>query len=146
MIFDKIENLSIYKFTNESLNEAIKHISSTPIEEKYYGESFQKNIIEFTTLFDNEKKFEAHKRYIDIHTVLEGKEYIECVHFSELTNVSEYDDENDILFGDATTSSKLCGWLKKGYALICFPQDAHLVGAHINTAQNVKKIVFKIPY
>ncbi|GGJ98349.1 hypothetical protein GCM10007063_20820 [Lentibacillus kapialis] len=49
MIFDKIENLSMYTFANESLNQAIKHIIGTPIEENGSKENFQKNNYQYST-------------------------------------------------------------------------------------------------
>ncbi|MEH7011780.1 YhcH/YjgK/YiaL family protein [Neobacillus niacini] len=144
MIFDRIENLAMYTFSNDHLNEAIKHILSKPLTESYTGNSFQKNINQFSTTHVNEKKFEAHKKFIDIHIVIEGKEYIECVNIGSLINMTEYDEEHDILFGDTNSTSKFSGSLEEGYALICFPQDAHLVGAHIDSVQEIKKVVFKV--
>ncbi|NWQ40797.1 YhcH/YjgK/YiaL family protein [Bacillus sp. EB106-08-02-XG196] len=145
MIFDRIENLAMYTFLNDHLNEAIKHILSKPLTESYTGDSFQKNTIQFTTTPVNEKKFEAHKKFIDIHIVLEGKEYVECVNNGSLIDMTEYDDEHDILFGDTNSTSKFSGSLEEGFALICFPEDAHLVGAHIDSVQEIKKVVFKVP-
>jgi biofilm protein TabA len=145
VIFDKIENLAMYTFLNDNLNEAIKHILCKPLKESYTGNSFQKNTIQFTTSPVNEKKFEAHKKFMDIHIVMEGKEYIECVNTGSLIDVTEYDEEHDIFFGDTNSTSKFSGSLGEGFALICFPQDAHLVGAHIDSVQEIKKVVFKVP-
>ena len=145
MIFDRIENLAAYTFLNDNLNEAIKHILSKPLTESYTGSSFRKNTIQFTTTPVNEKKFEAHKKFIDIHIVLAGKEYIECVNIGSLIDMTEYDEEHDILFGDTNSTSKFSGSLGEGFALICFPQDAHLVGAHLNSVLEIKKVVLKVP-
>jgi biofilm protein TabA len=145
VIFDRIENLAMYTFLNDHLNEAIKHILSRSLLDSYTGNSFHKNTIQFTTTPVKEKKFEAHKKFIDIHIVIEGKEYVECVNIGSLTDMTEYDEEHDILFGDTKSTSKFSGYLEEGYALICFPQDAHLVGAHLNSVQEIKKVVFKVP-
>lgn len=145
MIFDRIENLSLYSFSNESLNEAINHILTHPIEEPYSGGIIQKNTLQFTTSDVKEKRYEAHKRFIDIHIVLKGKEYVECANVDFLTNLTEYDEEHDIFFGDMTSTAKLSGYLEAGGVLITFPEDAHLVGAHLDSAQVVNKIVFKVP-
>lgn len=145
MIFDRIENLSLYSFSNEHLNEAIQNILTTPIEEPYSGDQFQKIYLNFNTTDRKEKRFEAHKKFIDIHTVIEGREYIECTHVTSLTNVTEYDEEKDFLLGDTNSFTKLSGFLEKGYALITFPEDAHLVGAHLQSEKILKKVVFKVP-
>lgn len=145
MIFDRIENLPLYSFPNEFLNEAINHILTRPLEEPWSNENIRKNFIQFTTSDVKEKRFEAHKKFIDIHIVLEGKEYIECAHIDLLTNKIEYDEANDVLFGDVMATSKLSGYLEKGSVLITFPEDTHLVGAHIDLKQDVKKIILKVP-
>jgi biofilm protein TabA len=145
VIFDRIENIGLYSFANGSLNEAIKHILTTPLEEPYSGELFQKNNIHFRTSDVREKRFEAHKKFIDIHIVREGKEYVECAHVSSLTNLTEYDEEKDIMFGDTASTAKLSGYLEKGWVLITFPDDAHLVGGHLNSEQVVNKVIFKVP-
>lgn len=144
MIYDKIENLGQYIFDNKRLNSAIQDITSGLIEKDNVSEDFQKNNITFHTTSLSEKRYEAHKKYIDIHIVLEGKEYVEVANVQLLANKSEYDSENDIFFGDVTSDSKFCGYLEKGYALICFPEDTHLVGAHKREVQKVKKVVYKI--
>jgi biofilm protein TabA len=145
VIFDRIENLPFYSFFNEALNEAIKHILTTSLEEPYTGGLFQKNRIQFTTSAVKEKRFEAHKKFIDIHIVLEGKEYVECANVASLTNLTDYHEEHDIFFGDTTSIAKLSGFLEKGWVFITFPHDAHLVGAHLDSEQDVHKIVFKVP-
>lgn len=145
MIFDRIENLSLYSFSNEFLNKVINHILTHPLEEPWSEENIRKNLFQFTTSDVKEKRFEAHKKFIDIHIVLEGKEYIECAHIDLLTNPTEYDEAHDVLFGDITATAKLSGYLEEGSVLITFPEDAHLVGAHIDAEQVVKKVVFKVP-
>ncbi|MBS4218532.1 YhcH/YjgK/YiaL family protein [Bacillus sp. FJAT-49711] len=144
MIYDKLENLAQYTFSNQKLMSAIHDITSGLIEKESKSDDFQKNKIKFTTTFLKEKRYEAHKNYIDIHIVLEGKEYVEVANIQELMNETEYDRDNDIFFGDITSENKLCGYLKKGYALICFPEDAHLVGAHKEREENISKVVYKI--
>lgn len=145
MIFDRIENLSLYSFSNDLLNKAINHILTHPLEEPWSEENIRKNLIQFTTSNVKEKRFEAHKKFIDIHIVLEGKEYIECAHIDLLTNKVEYDEAHDVLFGDVTVTAKLAGYLEKDSVLITFPEDAHLVGAHLDLEQVVSKVVFKVP-
>ena len=144
MIYDKLENLAQYTFSNQKLMSAINDITSGLIEEENRSDDFQKNKIKFTTTILTEKRYEAHKKFIDIHIVLKGKEYVEIANVQELTNATEYDEDNDIFFGDVVSDNKFCGYLQKGYALICFPEDTHLVGAHIETEEIINKVVYKI--
>ncbi|MCJ8009329.1 YhcH/YjgK/YiaL family protein [Lederbergia wuyishanensis] len=146
MIFDKLENLAQYTFNNQKLNSALQDIIAGRVEEENKSDDFQKNKIAFTTTSLNEKRYEAHKNYIDIHIVLDGKEYVEVANVQELMNTTEYDADNDIFFGDVVSDNKFCGYLQKGYALICFPEDTHLVGAHKEVEENISKVVYKILY
>ncbi|MBS4201061.1 YhcH/YjgK/YiaL family protein [Bacillus sp. FJAT-49732] len=144
MIYDKLENLGQYIFNNQKLNSAIQDITAGLREDQNASDDFQKNKIAFTTTILNEKRYEAHKKYIDIHIVLEGREYVEVANVQDLTNITGYDPNNDIFFGDVLSERKFCGYLEKGYALICFPEDTHLVGAHKEAEENISKIVYKI--
>ncbi|MBS4196223.1 YhcH/YjgK/YiaL family protein [Lederbergia citri] len=144
MIYDKLENLGRYIFNNQKLNSAIQDITEGLIEDENVSDDYQKNKIAFTTTVLDEKRYEAHKKYIDIHIVLEGMEYVEVANVQELTNITEYDQESDIFFGDVVSDNKFCGYLQKGYALICFPEDTHLVGAHREVEERICKVVYKI--
>ncbi|MCR8660611.1 YhcH/YjgK/YiaL family protein [Paenibacillus endoradicis] len=143
MIYDKIAHASRYKFTSLSLMKALESIASNnndPEELEY----FKKNIIEFHTSSIDLKQAEYHHKFMDIHVVLEGKEYVEVGHIDELSNCSEFDESSDIGFGDLLTLEKFSGYLMPGYFLVCFPEDAHLVGAYVTESEYVKKIVYKI--
>ncbi|MDQ6422973.1 YhcH/YjgK/YiaL family protein [Paenibacillus sp. LHD-117] len=143
MIYDKIENAGLYIFQHAGLARALEDLRFNLIGQSD-SNAFSKNIAQFVTSPKEQKQYEAHKKYIDIHVVLEGKEYIEVSHIDSLTNVTAYDETRDIWFGDVQTASKLKGMLEPGYFLVCFPEDAHLVGAHEQHAEDVKKIIYKI--
>lgn len=144
MIYDKITNLDQYAFTNPRLMEAVQDIKNSLREMMFATTNFTKNQITFTTSPKAEKRFEAHKKYIDIHLVLEGREYVEVTNIECLSNQTEYDSQSDIYFGDIASDLKFTGYLEEGYFLICFPEDTHLVGAHEHSPIEVTKIVYKI--
>jgi biofilm protein TabA len=79
-----------------------------------------------------------------IMEVLEGQEYVEVSHIEYLSNLTDYDSEHDIQFGDVAAHHSFKGYLEPGCFLVCFPEDTHLVGAHESIEQAVKKIVYKI--
>jgi len=144
MIYDKITNLPQYAFRNPRLASCVADIMSKLQGEAEDNGDFAKNTISFETVSKAEKRFEAHRKYIDIHIVLEGREYVEVTHADNLTNVTGYDGERDILFGDAAAPATFGGYLQQGYFLVCFPEDAHLVGTHETVVSQVTKIVYKI--
>lgn len=144
MIYDKIKLISRYKFTSSALNKAIENIiSGNELTED--AEGYKNNIISFNTVLASDKQAEYHRKYIDIHIVLEGKEYVEVGHIDQLSECTNFDEQNDIGFGNLITVNKFQGYLSPHYFLIVFPEDAHLVGAHITESEQVQKMVYKIP-
>lgn len=144
MIFGKISDAGKYKFDHPDLQNAVEDMMHHLHEAAPEQSSFKKNVAVFTTTLKAEKRYEAHRKYIDIHVVLEGKEYVEVSNVEHLVDQTEYNAESDIWFGDVKADAKFSGYLEPGYFLICFPEDTHLVGAHEDTAEEVRKIVYKI--
>lgn len=148
MIFDKLESITEYSFKNPRINKAISFITGTDLRTlpagrtEVDGEDVYINKVEYTTSDIKEKEFEAHKDYIDMHIILSGEEFIGCTHISNITVTKEYDPAGDALLGKSDEGCTLT--LKDGYFLICFPQDAHLVGACKDSPGKVKKCIVKI--
>ncbi|MGN7358068.1 YhcH/YjgK/YiaL family protein [Paenibacillus sp. SAF-054] len=147
MIFDKISNAAQYMFLFQkwsglrgAVEDMLRNINGGPIETSL----FKKNLNVFQTMPKPHLRYEAHRQYIDIHVVLEGREYVEISNVNQLSNMTEYDAARDIAFGDVHSEYKFHGYLEPGYFLVCFPEDAHLVGGHVDTEQTVKKVVYKI--
>lgn len=144
MIYDKIANLPNYSFHNPRFASCVRDIVSNLEGEAAATGDFAKKKLVFETAAKEEKRFEAHKRNIDIHIVLEGHEYVEVTHADNLINATEYDSEHDYVLGDAAAASTFSGYLQPGYFLICFPDDAHKVGTHETGGRQVVKLVYKI--
>lgn len=144
MIYDKISNAGQYTFVNTRLMSAVEDMRLNLQGEARETNDFKKNHDTFTTSPKEERRYEAHQKFIDIHIVLEGREYVEVSNVDCLSNTTDYDPERDIYFGDITSDLKFKGYLEPGYFLICFPEDTHLVAAHEDMEQAVKKIVYKI--
>ncbi|MHA0855608.1 YhcH/YjgK/YiaL family protein [Paenibacillus sp. CMAA1364] len=144
MIYDKITNAGQYSFTNARLKNALDDMVKGQFTESMETIDFKKNLVSFTTKPKAECRYEAHKHYIDIHIVTQGREYVEVSNVACLSNLTVYIEENDIYFGDVTSDLKFKGYLEPGYFLICFPEDTHLVGAHELDEQVVNKVVYKV--
>lgn len=110
MIYDKIAHALRYKFSSQALIKALESIASenNELEESEY---FKKNVVEFHTSSIELKQAEYHKKYIAIHVVIEGKEYVEVGNIEELSNHTEFDESSDIGFGDLNTLEKFEGYL-----------------------------------
>ncbi len=85
---------------------------------------------------------EAHRKYIDIHYLLEGSENIEITNVETLTITKDYDEQTDALLGTAKGKPYL---LEKGQFMVVFPEEAHLPGIKVNDCAEVKKAVVKVP-
>jgi len=91
------------------------------------------------------KRFEAHRRFIDIQFILEGEEIIEHAPIERLPEVSEpYSDERDVMFfRDPTACSRTL--LRAGDFAIYFPADGHKPCCQAGAGPAaVRKIVMKI--
>ncbi|HEY5585181.1 MAG TPA: YhcH/YjgK/YiaL family protein [Ruminiclostridium sp.] len=149
MILDTLDNISLYTALNSRFEKAFRFLKDTALESlnvgKYQidGEDIFALVQSYTTSASEEKRWEAHKKYIDIQYVVTGNEINEWIPTDMLKVLEEYSDEKDIAFfkePDQWTSAKL----KDGYFTIFFPEDAHKPGCLIETPSQVKKVVVKV--
>lgn len=89
-------------------------------------------------------RYESHRKYMDIQTVLAGRESIACHQTDQLAVAAPYDDDRDIAFyRDQPARFHL--QMPPGIFAALFPGDAHMPGLHpAETAAGVKKVVVKI--
>lgn len=88
--------------------------------------------------------WEAHKRFVDLHCVLMGREKIQVASTAQ-SEIGLYHADKDDLEIIGNAMAEVC--LQPGFALCLFPNDAHRVRIQINDGipETVKKAVFKIP-
>ena len=83
MIFGNINNLSEFPFLEEQVKECFEYVKSHDIlsyERGCHdidGDSLFVNVVEYTTTTPEERFWEAHKNYLDIHVMLKGTEQID---------------------------------------------------------------------
>jgi biofilm protein TabA len=101
---------------------------------------------EYKTMPASEKNAEQHKRFIDIHYILSGREAIGMgAEDHENKIVAEYSDEKDGTLFSFVKNEKFLA-LGPGQYAVCFPTDIHRPGCipEGEKESNVKKIVMKI--
>tara|TARA_R110002012_G_scaffold318604_1_gene537344 strand:- start:40175 stop:40624 length:450 start_codon:yes stop_codon:yes gene_type:complete len=149
MIIDKIENAKLYVNIHKRVAEGLAYLQNLDINSLTLG----KQVIDGDLLYAITSEFrtkpkesvilEAHKKYLDIHYVLEGSEQIGVATLYNQKIHKEYSHEDDyMLFEGPTDIIKL----KKGMFAIFFPDDLHMPGIHTENAENVKKIVIKVKW
>lgn len=91
------------------------------------------------------KRFEAHRRYIDLQYVAEGEETAHVAPVSSLSTAEEYDETRDTAFFHDPPSHETIT-LRAGSFAVFYPEDAHRPGVMAGAAPcAVRKIVVKIP-
>lgn len=147
MIYDKIDNIDLYKGLSEDIYLGLEFLKkATPeIENGVHEISPRVKAIvsEYKTKEVNEYGFEAHKKFIDIQFLLKGSEKICCLPLDQLIETKPYSEENDAAFYTANTKP-IEMTLGDGYFAIFFPQDGHMPQLCVNVPADVKKVVVKV--
>lgn len=149
MIIDSVCHLDDYKNFPRLYRalQRLQKISAENLPEK--GEILEEGKLFFTPVTlrskpESDCTFEAHRRYIDLHYIISGRERIALSDKSALTVKETYSEEKDIEFlqGDSYTHCVLSA----GQFLLCYPHDAHKVAIMVDEPEDIQKIVFKIAY
>jgi YhcH/YjgK/YiaL family protein len=99
----------------------------------------------YQTASPDEKKFEAHRKYIDLQYVVEGEEITHVAHVSTLTTAEGYDETRDVAFFHDPASHETIV-LRAGSFAVFYPEDAHRPGMTAGgSPSTVRKVVVKIP-
>lgn len=87
-------------------------------------------------------KFEAHRKYIDLQFIFDGREVIYISSRRDAGKAFTYDPDKDVqFFSDVARFSRLD--LKKGMVAVFFPDDLHAPGLVADRRVLVKKTVVK---
>ena len=90
-----------------------------------------------------EGRFESHQRYADIHFICQGAEMLGHAPVGELTVETPYDPDKDVAFhSKPATFTQIA--LRKGHFAVCYPEDAHMPGCILHSAEQVIKVVVKV--
>lgn len=149
MIFDRLSNCEQYIKMNEKFKLAFDFLNNTDlkvIEDGSYeilGKEIYANVQSLSTKPIEEKKWEVHRKYIDIQLVISGKEkmgYGILDDFNEIT--VPYSDEKDVEFLDGKEFNFVD--VKEGNFVIFYPQDVHAPMLAVEKPMNIKKVIVKI--
>jgi YhcH/YjgK/YiaL family protein len=147
MIFDQLKHAQIYFHLGARVQKALEYLLNTDfktIEPGKYeidGDEIYAVISQYDTKPASSGRWEAHKRYLDIQYVVEGKEKIGYSFSNKMIVTQNYDEHKDIMFlkGEGQFLT-----VDAGYLAILFPSDIHMPGIAINISSPVKKVVVKV--
>ena len=147
MIFGNINNLSEFPFLEEQVKECFEYAKTHDLasyekgSHEIDGDRLFVNIVEYTTTTPEERFWEAHKAYLDIHILVKGEETID-INFIENMKLGEYKEADDFLPMEGDMQASVI--LKPGDFLICYPEDAHRTGVIATKVSDLKKGIFKV--
>ncbi len=148
MIFGNLKNIESYDYLPKDIKDALVHALDhhlinfeTGIHE-IKGKDLFLNRIHFTTKNKEERFFEGHKKYIDVHIVLSGKERIN-LNFKDNMVFKEFNEEDDFLLLEGKENSSVV--LEAGDFLVCYPEDIHMTCLKVDeNSSDVEKVIYKI--
>ncbi|OAV44299.1 YhcH/YjgK/YiaL family protein [Lewinella sp. 4G2] len=148
MIIDKVENLDRYALS-EDLRAAIKENAKTDTEHFERGkfdiasdDSLFGIRLEYDTKDEGECLWEAHRKYVDVHLILEGEEMVFVNDIQSMKSSKPYvnADDYELFVGEAKDEVVL----RKGMFLVLYPNEVHKTSVHHAKPNQVSKVVLKM--
>ena len=106
------------------------------------GDNVLAVISEYETQEPAARKWESHKKRIDIQIILSGKERMGQAPYSEATPEVPYSEKSDVEFRKVTNGKEYLA--QPGTFFIFFPSDSHRPNMNAGEKTKVKKVVFKV--
>lgn len=147
MIFDKLENLKIYKGMNPNLDTAIDFILSHDLHELPLGKTVIDgdkvyiNVMDAKAFPIEERAYEVHKNYMDIQMDLSGIERIDTGD-STKTTLLDYDQAKDV--AKAETPDLASCIIGPDNFIICMAMEPHKPNIAVCEDTVLKKAVCKV--
>ena len=147
MVFGNIRDLKDFGYLEENVRKCFDYArehdllsyekGSHPID----GDELFVNIVEYETTTPENRFWEAHRQYLDLHFMLRGPEQID-VNFIDNMEQKEFVEKDDFLPLEGDPNSHVV--LNAGDFLLCYPADAHRTAVQIAAPATIKKAIFKI--
>ena len=149
MIVDKIENAGLYGNLSEDIAKALKVLGQlSPAEltdgrHDIDGDKLYLVSQHYETKTVRRGKLEAHREYIDIQSVVAGRELLGYAPLGDLETAQPYDEAKDVVFYKVPDRISTI-ILTPGLFCILFPEDTHMPGCALNGPSGVHKVVVKV--
>lgn len=140
MIFDKLENFSRYHFETNFIMDDLRKGQFEKGKFEVDGNNKFGIGLTYETQDAAKALWEAHRKYLDIHVILEGEEYVLISDIENMKSCKEYEDDYELFNGEAQQYILL----KPGYFLILFPNEVHKTTVMAISPCLVRKKVFKL--
>ncbi len=147
MIFGNIKHLDEYSFLDKAVMECFDYAKTHDLSayengcHEIAGKRLFVNIVGYTKTTENERFWEAHRQYLDLHLMLHGTEQIDLNFIANLEQ-KDYRENDDFLPLEGEKNSSVI--LRDNDFLICFPNDGHRTAIQVTAPESIKKAIFKI--
>lgn len=147
MIFGNIKDLEDYGFLPEDIKRCFAYAAEHDLMQyekgshDIDGEDLFVNIVEYETTAPENRFWEAHRKYLDLHLMLKGPEQID-LNFIDNMDQKEFVEEDDFLPLEGPVNAHVV--LAEGDFLICYPKDGHRTAVAVGEPAAIKKAIFKI--
>lgn len=149
MIVDKIENANAYADLSEQLTIALQILLDTNFDKKENGrydidgDNIYYLVQRYSTEPAENRRLEAHRKYIDIQFLAAGTEIMAYCPLENLEIETPYNSEKDIIFYKKSDKiSRIT--LTPGLFAVLYPQDVHMPKCQLDTPSDVLKVVVKV--
>lgn len=147
MVFGNIRDRKDFSWLEEVVGKCFDYAAandllsyekgSHPID----GDELFVNIVEYETTTPENRFWEAHRQYLDLHFMLRGPEQID-VNLIDNMEQKEFVEKDDFLPLEGNPNSHVI--LNAGDFLLCYPADAHRTAVQVGAPAAIKKAIFKI--
>ncbi|HEY1686350.1 MAG TPA: YhcH/YjgK/YiaL family protein [Tepidisphaeraceae bacterium] len=147
MILDRLSNALLYQFANPLIQRGVEFLQSVDVavlplgRTDIDGEKLFALTQEYQTREESGCDWEAHRKYIDIQFIVDGRERIDYAPSYQLQMTNPYDAEKDRSNFKGEGSALI---LSAGMFAIFFPEDAHRPCVAADSVNSVRKIVIKV--
>lgn len=149
MIVDSLANAARYRAVHPRLAAAFDYLAAfdpaTP-DGKYPIDADRVHAIvqSYATRPAAEKKWESHRRYLDVQYVLSGRERMGVSALGGLAGATEYNEAKDVINYGGPSGEAGSVVVEEGQFAIFFPEDGHQPGVDAGTSGEVRKVVVKV--
>jgi len=149
MIVDALANAALYHGVHPRLADAFAYLaafdpatpdSRFPLDEERVHVLVQS----YVTQPPEQKKWESHRRYLDVQYVVAGRERITVAPPASLAEPTPYNETKDVVNYGGAAGEATSLYLEAGQFAIFFPDDAHRPGVAIDAGEDVRKVVVKV--
>ena len=149
MIADSLDHAARYAALHPAFGRAFEWLAgfdpSTADGNYPIGDGSEARVMSYRTSPAADRRWESHRRYIDIQLVVSGSERIDVADIALLSGATAYDEPADVVFYEGAPDGASAVLLRAREFAIFFPHDGHRPGIAHGEPRDVRKVVVKVP-